>query len=322
MPTLVGGQRREGRVRTRVTNAGVLTIEQDFHFRIRADSLDQDRYAILHTTAGVPTFGVEYGGLGMRLKGADANRRDDDPFLWDAVYNLSNEVTEGENADPGTGGPQAGLPTEWLAVVTLGFEDNDEVFRRSLPIPLSQLQPDLPQFPGGTDPDGYNAVNWTNSAGEFYSQGFIRQQRIITREFVQFEPISGPSALTLDDIEARNDVLNDDEFLGKPKRTLKLTVESCEAGFYYSLRCWRVGYKLHYRQDDWRLKQLDTGSYYFDATGQRVNLSDEDDRPLSENPFRGALDGKGGKVADQLDPAIRYHKEFEEIDFEAILRMA
>lgn len=312
MPTLEGTQRRPGNIRTRTSNSGALTIEQDFYFRIRADSLEQDRLTILHSTAGVPVYGEIYGAYGMTLKGADADRRDDDPYLWDAVYNLANNVVEGESIDPASGGQQTGTPVEWLAVVTLGFEDNDEVFRKSLPITAEQLHPDR----GGPDADGYNAFRWLNSAGEPYQTGFVRQRRIITREFTQFEKIQGAGALSLDDIEARNNVLNNDTFLGKPKRTLKLTVESCEAGFYYGVRCWRVGYKLHYKKDDWRLKQLDIGSYYIDSGNKLPFKDDEGNRIL------GSLDGVGGEAADQNEPAIRYHKEFDEIDFNDFLRMA
>lgn len=311
MPSLVGGQRRAGKIRTS-TSKNNLTIEQDFHFRIRADTLEQDRLTILHGTSGVPVYGVPYGAYGMILKGADAERRDDDPYLWDAVYSLSNEVVEGENTDPNSGEQQSGLPVEWLAVVTLGFEDYDEVFRKSLTIQASEKHPDI----GGSDSDGYNATYWVNSAGEPYQTGFVRQRRIITRDFTQFERLSGFGALTLDDIEARNDVLNSDSFLGKPKRTFKLTVESCEAGYYYGLRCWRVGYKLHYKKTDWRLKQLDVGSFYID-TAKKIPFEDEEG-----NIILGSLDGKGYKATDQFSPAMRYHKEFNEVDFNNFLRIA
>lgn len=312
MPAIVGDQRRPGSIRTAMTG-GSLRIEQDFHFRIRADTLEQDRLVILHDTPGVPQYGVAYGSYGMILRAADADRRDDDAYLWDAVYNLSSEVVESENIDPTSGVEQTGPPTEWLAVATLGFEDNDELFRNSLPFPPEHRHPDI----GGTDPDGYSAYFWNTSAGEPYQSGIIRQRRIITRDFTQFEAISGPGALTLDDIEARNDVLNSDTFLSRPKRTLKLTIESCEAGFYYGLRCWRVGYKLHYKATDWRLKNGDVGSFYLDAGDKKPFLNDDD----PPSPILGSLDGQGGKLANQQDVVLRYHKEFNEVDFNDFLRL-
>jgi hypothetical protein len=310
MPSLVGGQRREGKVRTS-TSGNNLTIEQDFHFRIRADSLEQDRLTVLHDPSlDVPKYGIPYGVYGMILKGADADRRDDDPLLWDAVYSLSNVVEEGDNIDPTSGQQQTGSPVEWLAVATLGFEDNDEVFRKSLPFPPEHRHTDI----DGPDPDGYSAYHWTTSAGEPYQSVFIRQRRIITRDFTQFEPISGPDALTLDDIEDRNDVINSEAFLGRPKRTMKLTVESCEAGYYYGVRCWRVDYKLHYKKTDWRLKNADVGSFYY-VGGARENFTSEGELVL------GSLDGKSGKLADQNNVVLRYHKEFDEIDFNGIIRL-
>lgn len=316
MPSLVKGQRREGQIRTRIGKGGTLNIEQDFFFRIRADTLEQDRFTILHTTPGTPTFGTIYGSYGMVLKGANADRMDDDPYLWNAVYHLSNEVVEGENVNQSTGLQQSGSPTDWLAVFDLGFEDDDEVFRESLDFDTDATIPNLVHLPGGTDADGYSGKKWVTSAGEPYQTGFVRQSRIITRDFVQFEKIVGAGALTLDDIEARNDVINSGEFLGKPKRTLKLTVESCSAGFYYGIRCWKVGYRLHYRKRDWRLKQLDVGTYYVEGGQKKPFLDDEGNR------IHGSLDGNGGKAADQLDPAIRYHKEFEEVDLSTIVRNA
>jgi hypothetical protein len=323
MPTLQTNK-REGSVRIRAKKDGTLSVEQDWFFRIKADNISQSRVDILITTPDVPKFGVIYSGL--RLSGCDATRLDEDPLLWDAVYNLSNQVTEGENVNPSDGSYQLGTPTDWVPVVELGFEDYEEVFLESLPLLQNETDAsadftfgDPPAAGTETDGLGYNAARWVNSAGQPYDQGFVRQRRIITRKFTQFEPITGTGAVTLDTIEARNDTLNDASYLGKAKRTLKLSVDSVAAGFYYGVRCWRVDYTMAYKADDWRLKKLDVGWFYRDA--------DDDNKlkPFLDEPGNniiGSLNGSGGKAADRLKPAIRAHKEFPSINFASFLRLA
>jgi hypothetical protein len=162
MPTIQTSL-REGAVRLRVKKDGTLVNEQDWHFRIRADNLTQGREEILLSTPDVPKFGVAYAPYGMMLKGCDANFLDEDPLLWDCVYNLSNQVEEGESTNPTTGAPQIGDPTLWVPVIELLFEDYEEVFFSSLP--LTNDEKDIAV--GGTEVNGqgYNAEKWINSAG-------------------------------------------------------------------------------------------------------------------------------------------------------------
>ena len=141
MPT-IQTNKREGSIRLRRKRGAGLTIEQDWYFRIRADNLNQDRVEILTTTPDVPQFGVIYGGYGLTLESADATRLDEDPLLWDAVYNLSNSVEEGNDRNPETGLPQTGDPTEWIPVVELEFEEYEEVLREAMPIRSDELHPD------------------------------------------------------------------------------------------------------------------------------------------------------------------------------------
>jgi hypothetical protein len=332
MPTIQTMQ-REGNVRLRIKKDGTLVNEQDFHIRIRADNLTQSREEILLNTPGTPKFGTIYGNYGMTLQGCDGSFLDEDPLLWDCVFNLSNSVEEGESSNQETGEPQIGDPTEWIPVIDLGFEDYEEVFFQSL---LATREDEIdvgsnfftlnpagfPVFIQGTAPAGagYNAYNWVNSAGAPYDSGFVRQRRIITRKFVQFEPMFGPRARTLDELESWNDTLNAVEYLGRPPRTLKLSLDGVSAGFYYGMRCWRVDCVIAYKPTDWRLKVLDVGWYYLNDADPREKIQFEDDSPTPSN-IQGALDGAGGKAADQLNPAIRAHKEFESLEFANFLRL-
>ena len=311
---------REGNVRLRVKKDGSLVNEQDFHIRIRADSLTQSRDEILLNTPGTPKFGLVYGSYGMTLQACDGNFLDEDPYLWDCVYNLSNQVEEGESTNPDTGQPQIGNPTEWIPVVNLGYEDYEEVFLKSLQLfdPNEVDAGTWGMLVLGVAAPGtaYNAVKWLNSAGQPYESGFVRQQRIITRQFTQFEPIEGSGAVSLDQLESRNDTLNKTPYLGRPVRTLKLSINSVSAGFYYSFRCWRVDYVIAYKSTDWRLKKLDVGWLYRDGADKLQPFKDE-----TGNNVLGSLNGNGGKAVDQLDPSIRAHKEFESIEFSDFLRL-
>jgi len=73
---------------------------------------------------------------------------------------------------------------------------------------------------------------------------------------------------------------------------------------------------LHWKRDDWRLKQLDVGWHYLESE-ELVPFTDKLDSPVL-----GALDGQGGKATDQTDPAMRYFKEFEDANFPSFLRVS
>jgi hypothetical protein len=315
----------EGQITTRRKSDGTVAIDQDWHFRIQADSYDQNRETVLHGTSGVPEYGVIYGPLALQLVGAEGTRMQEHSLLWDCVYHLSNSVDDAENTNQSTGAPQTGDPTLWVPVVELGFEEYEEVFRSSLTIDADERHPDL----GGTDPLGYNAIAWTNSAAIPYDTGFSMRKRIITRTFTQYEKAVGSGAVTIDQIESRDDTLNKSVFLGRPKRTVKLNVLKAVLGFYYGVRCWRVDYQLSYKKNDWRIKQHDVSWEYVDPAVHPSGLDAES--PPSDikyiafkrsqydsDPRMGALNGKGLPATNQFRPAMRYHKAYESIEFSFI----
>lgn len=299
--------KREGDIRLKRKSDGTLSIEQDWHFRIEADTLSQDRLTILYGTPGVPQFNTLYGAYGVMLDSAEGQRLEEEPLFWDCVYHLSNVVEEGQDRNPADGSQQTGNPTAWIPWVEAGFEDYQEVLRKSLDILPAEEHPDI----GGSDAAGYNATKWVNSAGQPYESGFIRQKRLIKRQFTQFDLASGTGSFTFDEMISRNDLVNSVTFLDKPKRTLRLVLDSLAIGTWYGVRCWRGDYSLIYKADDWRLKQLDVGWYWKDGGGLLQPFLDD-----AGNAIVGALNGTGGKAVDQADPAIRYHKEFMESDFD------
>jgi hypothetical protein len=302
MPWEVRGQKLAGSVGIRRGQGNLLTVEQDWHYRIEAASINQNRTEILYATAGVPQFNVNYNGL--FLESADGTRLEDDPLLWDCTYHLSSAPSEGNDREA-DGTQQTGPPTDWIPLVEIGFEDYEEVLRKAEDIDSGERHPDI----GGSDANGYNKTKWTNSAGQPFESGFVRQRRIVTRKFTQFEP----SSTTLDTIIGWNDRLNHGTYLTKPKRTLR---DSVVLGTYYGTRCWRCDFTLAYKKDDWRLKQLDVGWHYRDSNNKLQPFLDE-----PGSPIMGALDGQGKKATDQLDPAVLYFKEYEMLDFSTVLRI-
>ncbi len=315
----------EGQIVTRRKSDGSVAIEQDWHFRIQADSYDQSRETVLHGTAGVPQFGTVYGPYALQLVGAEGTRMQEHSLFWDCVYHLSNSVEDAENTNQSTGLPQTGDPTLWIPVAEIRFEEYDEAHRSSLEIDPDERHPDI----GGTDTTGYNARAWTNSAATPYESGLIIRKRIITREFTQYEKAVGVSAVTIDQIENRDDTLNKSVFLGRPKRTLKLNVNGATLGFYYGIRCWRIDYQLSYKKDDWRIKKEDAGWEYVDATVHPGGINSESPpadikykqfvvSQQNPNPRLGGLNGKGLPAPNQFRPAKRYHKAYESIEFNFI----
>lgn len=315
----------EGQIVTRRKNDGSVAIEQDWHFRIQADSYDQNRETILHGTSGTPQYGTVYGPYSLQLVGAEGVRMEHHSLYWDCVYHLSNSVEDAENINQSTGVPQTGDPTLWIPVAEIRFEEYEEAHRWSLEIDPDERHPDI----GGEDTTGYNARAWTNSAGIPYDTGFSIRRRVICRDFTQYEKATGSGAVTIDQIESRDDTLNKNPFLGRPKRTLKLNVNGATLGFYYGVRCWRIDYQLSYKKDDWRLKQNDVSWEYVDPTvyagGINPDFPPADIKykqfvvsPSNPTPVMRGLNGKGLPAPNPFRPAKRYHKAYESIDFSFI----
>jgi hypothetical protein len=92
-------------------------------------------------------------------------------------------------------------------------------------------------------------------------------------------------------------------------------VDKLTVGTYYATRCFRIDMSLHFKKDDWRLKQLDVGWHYKEGS-DLVPFKDK-----QGGAILGALDGQGAKATNQDDPAIRYHKEYEDLNFSSVLRV-
>lgn len=285
MPTLIG-EAREGSISI-VRNNGRNTVRTPFSFIVEADADDQDRLDVL-ACPGLPTVGLTVSANYGICIGKKGTRRPDALRIWDVECEFSTEAEEG--TDPQT--PQQGDPTQWIPVAELQFEVLDEVVRK--------------------DKSGTPKL-FVNSAKQAFETGLTIPKTILRRDFFQFEPIS----TTIDDIEDRNNKVNDATYLGRAEKTLLLQIRGAKLGFYYGQRCWLVDYSMKYKEDTWTLKMLDVGYSYLDGSNNRKPYYDDDDQTI----ILGGLNGSGGKVASQnTDPAELSFERYETLGFSTFLR--
>jgi hypothetical protein len=286
MPQLLN-EKREGGVNLRQGKGGILIREEPYHFRVRADSVYQDRAAILLNTNGLPRFGQVFAN-GLSVKSMNADRDPEDATLWHVVVTTSTEVEDDQNNNNQNN--QSSDPTTWTPIAKVNFEPYDEVLKE--------------------DTAG---KKWVNSAKKPFETGLIRQRRIAVVGFSQFEPIS----TTLDQIMDRCDTVNSTTYKGKDAKKLLLSVENASVMTYGGFRCWRIDYQCKYKPDDWRVKQLDVGWGYYQSGEYKPFVDSEG------NPYLGNLNGTGGKVANEAtdEPAMLYFDGFEETNFNTFLRV-
>ena len=125
------------------------------------------------------------------------------------------------------------------------------------------------------------------------------------------------SSTKLEDLMDRCDKINSIVYKGKAIKTLLLNVESATIGTYSGVRCWRVDYSMRYKEDDWRIKQLDVGYGHYVSTVFTPFLDTEG------NQYLGNLNGSGAKVTNEAtdDPATIYFEQYKTTDFNSFLKV-
>ncbi|MGN6545929.1 MAG: hypothetical protein ACTHK7_12820 [Aureliella sp.] len=263
-----------------------------FSFLVKADAIDQDRIQVA-ACPGLPIVGdTTISGYGMCV-GKRGTRREQNPLYWDFECEFSTEVEEG--TDPQTPQQQGSDPTAWIPTAELQFKVMDEVVRRD--------KSTIPKL-------------WQNSAKSMFETGLTIPRTILRRDFYQFEPIT----TTIDQLEDRNNKINDATFLGRDAKTLLLQIRAAKIGYYYGTRCWLVEYSMKYKEDDWRIKMLDVGYSYLDGSSPRKRKPYMDDD--KQTIILGGLDGFGNPVDNQeTDPEILYFERYETMDFSSFIRL-
>jgi hypothetical protein len=286
MATTFLGEQGAGKSSIRSTG-GVAVLEEEFHFLVLADSVNESRLNVLNTT-GLPIVNVSVSASGFCIcRTLDATRREDQKLYWDVTASFSSEVSEGQSSAASSGTSVSANPIEWVPVYETKFE----------------RQQSIASF-------DQSAVAIANSAGQPFETGITISRFIPIWEFYQFESAS----ITDEDVIDRNEVVNNGTFKGRAAKTLLCTVLSSVVGFYYGSRTRLTRYALRYRSGTWKHKRLDVGTVYLDGGKLKPYLDD------NGNVILGGLNGSGGKVAAGTAPSTLEFDMYPEVSFSSFLR--
>ena len=259
--------KRLGEVRTRLQN-GIPIIEETYGWIVKAEYVDES-YVDIINASGLPRLGGR-SGLGV-CKAKRATRREKASLYWDVKAEFSSEVSEETGDDGGGTVDPTSDPEAWIPVYKTKFERIQEVV---------------------TEDASGNRV--ANSAGQTYETGLTRSRFIPIWDFFQFESADVDDETILD----RNETVNETEFRGRAEKTLLLTVEDSEVGFFFGQRRRLTKYSLKYNEKDWTHKRLDVGTQYLDGADLKTFVD------ADGNTLLGSLDGSGGQQTAGTAPAI------------------
>lgn len=277
------GQRREGSARVRKSGKR-LVYEESWKAFYLAEDASYRRDQVLQS-AGVPRVGLTVSpGNYAVCASVSAERDPGEPKLWHLDMEFSSDVQEDTS---GANESENGDPTTWVPIASANFETY--------------------QWYSVEDKNG---TPFANGAGTPFTSSLPIPRTLTRYDFEQFEP---PST-KLDTISERNESINSTTFLGKPARTLRLTVKDATIGFYYGYKVWRVSYSLLFKKDDWKYKVYNIGPYYLDGAEKKAFRTD----PPFEQSYFGFLNGSGALSAT---PTIKEFDVFDEKDFSSFLRV-
>ena len=286
MANTIIGEAREAGFSIR-SSGGVPILEETYVFLVEAESKNTSRFSVSQTP-GLPVVGFTFSAFGLTTcRSKTAERRVDQPRLWDVTCTFSSEVEE--NQDKKGGGSEFGAePTEWIPIYETKFERMQEIVN--------------------VDASG---VPVATSAKQMFPEGISRGRFIPIWEFYQFEP----PTVTDETIIGRNEVVNSTTFKGRAAKTLLCTVISSQVGFYYGAKLRFTRYALRYNDRTWQHKRLDVGTVYISGGAYLPYLDD------AGNVFEGPLNGTGGKQTVGTAPAVLSFDQYAAVDFATFLRL-
>ena len=273
-----GTQARPGSCSVSSSN-GMPVLNENYHYIVLTDDKTTSRLAVLYGTPGLPKVGQTVSAFGYAVcKNVDANRRADNPLIWDVTAAFSSEVEEGQD----TQNPESD-PTVWVPIYETKFERLQEVVTKD-----------------------QSNVSIANSAGQPFQVGLTVGRFIPVWEFYQFEP----DTVTDEQIIDRNETVNSGSFKGRAAKSLLLTILSSRVGYYYGNRRRLTQYSLKYNKKLWTHKRLDVGTVYL-SSGQLKPYLDSDGRTV----ILGGLNGSGAKVTPGNPPATLEFDLYPSISF-------
>lgn len=278
--TLIG-EKRTGNAAIRKSGQR-LVYEEQWEFIVSTDDKNTRRVEVL-TSNALPRVGLTLSGGGFAVcSSVDAVRREGNPLIWDATAQFSSEVEEDSS---GANESESGNPTAWVPIAELNYETYTEY-----------------TF------EDRNGDPFVNGAGFPFQTGLPRTRTLTRFDFEQFEP----ETTTVDQIEARNETVNENSFLNRDAGTLRLVVNSAKIGFYYGFRVWRISYSLVHKKDTWAYRVYNVGNTYKDGANFRPYLDTEGNR------ITGFLTSTGAK---STTPTTIEADVYDELAFESFLRV-
>lgn len=262
---------------------GMAVLDETYYFLVRAPTKDTAYLDVLNCP-GLPlvNYTPSPSGIGI-CRSKSATRNVINPLFWDVVCEFSSEVDENQSGSNPTEDP-----TAWIPIYETKFERLQEIVTKDL---------------------ADTAI--ANSAGQPFENGMTISRFIPVWEFFQFES----SSITDEQILERNETLNASTFRGRAPQTLMLTINSSVIGFYYGVRVRLTQYSLRYNIRKWTHKRLDLGTVYKDGTNHKPY------KDADGNVILGGLNGSGGKVTVGQPPAVREFEMYEELNFNAFIRV-
>jgi hypothetical protein len=277
-----GSERRAGDGSVSSSN-GMPVLNETYHYIVESDSKYTPRVDILYGTPSLPKVGQTVSAYGLALcVSVKADRREDNPILWDVSAIFSSEVEEGQDGASGGQDPAVD-PVTWVPVYETKFERLQEVVTKD-----------------------YAGTSIANSAGQAFQTGLTIGRFIPVWEFWQFEA----ATITDEQLIARNETVNDAEFKGRAIKSLLLTILSSRVSYYYGQKRRLTHYSLKYNERLWTHKRLDVGTVYLD-TGALKPYLDADGRTV----ILGGLNGSGARVTAGNPPSVLSFDIYQSISF-------
>jgi len=320
MAVVVG--RKKGKVIELTGGDGQLVVSVPLIY-IVYDSTGTQREADVLFTPGLPkvneVFEIDGLPFAVACKKKSAKQWPSNNKYWEITCECDNEPFTTNSGSGGGSGDQetdTGDPTTWVPIVSLSYEQVDEV--EEFDIYGQPIQ---------------------NSAQRPYQSAFTTKRLITCLEFTQYDV----GSLKLSDLLDRNEKINESTYLGDPRGSWMLTVEDCDKGYKNGVLCWKTDYKLRYKKRTLStsiVKVYDSGlgawaslsandiNNAWQPVAAQLDFVDLQGNPVqdkNDNQFFGKLDADGIRVAGASQGTAttfyRMHEIYEYADFSTFLRI-
>lgn len=233
--------------------------------------------------AGIPPLFSTYAianefHLYARVRNISAERASPNSLFWIVECEYQTKSEEDEDQDDN---PLAELPE-----IRLGFTTKEEIVQGEL---TGSLKDDL-------------SKGIKNSAGEVFENPPTRTVSQMVLTITRNEAIAAPHPATA---LSYVDTVASGAFFGQAAKTARMVgisvdrqVKQLKDGSIFPYL--KTSYNIQFKDEGWKVKLLDHGSYYLDAQDNKISFKTEE----GAEPYLGLLDGAGGKLASAADPVF------------------